>query len=147
MTEYATLALAEACTERSGPSVSFAAPALAREIEFVPDDTFAAPASLIQHIALTREDIYAAPALVIEHVSVAPVSQVNGDTRSSVNPHFSTAPVEVILQEIPELQVIERARGHIAFLGQIYQEQIVVLSPQFKKQFVKASRRPSGTCS
>ena len=43
-------------------------------IEYVPDDAYATPASLTQHIALTPEDTYAAPAPVIEHVSVAPVS-------------------------------------------------------------------------
>ena len=92
-----------------GPAVRFSAPA--PEIEYVPDDTFAAPASLTQHVALTPDDTYAAPAPVIEHVSVAHVSQGNRDTSGLVNPQFSTSRVEVILQEIPELQVIERTRS------------------------------------
>ena len=147
VTEYATLALAETCTERSpmieymtlGLAVSFSA--LALEIEYVPDDAYAAPASLTQHIALTTQDTYAAPALVIEHVSVAPVSQGNRDTRGLVNPQFSTARVDVILQEIPEVQVIERAREHIAFAGQIHQEHIVVPTPQFQEQFVESVQK------
>ena len=112
VTEYDT------CTKRPlvieymtpGPAVRFSAPA--PEIEYVPEDTFAAPASLTQHVALN--DTYAAPAPVIEHVSVAHVSQGNRDTSGLVNPQFSTARVEVILQEIPEVQVIERTREHIA---------------------------------
>ena len=94
-----------------GPAVNNQAPA--PEIAFVPDDTTAAPAP------------------VVEHVSVTPVSQVNRDTRCLVNPQFSTARVEVILQELPEVRVIERTREHIAFfVGQIHQEQIVVPIPQ-----------------
>ena len=54
---------------------------------------------------------YTAPAPEIEYVSVAHVSQVNRDTCGLVNPQFSTARVEVILQEIPEVQVIERTRS------------------------------------
>ena len=147
MTEYATLALAETCTERSpvieymtpGPAVSYTAPA--PEIEYVPDDTYAAPASLTQHIALTPEDTFAAPAPAIAHVSVAPVSQVNPDTSGLVNPQFSTPLVEVIQQEIREVQVIEQAREHTAFAGQIHQEQIVVPAPQFQKQFVESVQK------
>ena len=83
-----------------GPAVSYTAPAT--EIEHVPDDTSAAPASLTQHIVT-----YAPPAPVIEHDSVAPVSRVNRDALGLVHPQFSTASVEVVLQEIPEVQVIE----------------------------------------
>ena len=69
-----------------GPAVRYTAPA--PEIEYVPDDTFAAPASLTQHVALPPDDTHAAPAPEIEHVSVAHVSQVNRDTRGLVNPQF-----------------------------------------------------------
>ena len=68
---------------------------------------------------------YVAPAPVIDHVSVAPVSQVNRDTRGLVTPPFSTACVEVLLQEIPEVQVIERTQKQIALAGQAHQEQVV----------------------
>ena len=129
-----------------GPAVRYTAPA--PEFEYVPDDTCAAPASLTQHVALTPDDTYAAPAPVIEHVSVAHVSQGNRDTSGLVNPQFSAARVEVILQEIPEVQVIERTREHIAFAGQIHQEQIVVTTPQFQEQFFESVQKtPSGTSS
>ena len=130
--KFVALVTADTCTERSsvieymtpGPAVSYAAPA--PEIEHVPDDTNAAPAP------------------VIEHVSFAPVSQVNRNSCGFVNPQFSTARVEVILQEIPEVGVIERAREHIAFAGHIHQKQIVVPTPQFQEQFVESVQKTAG---
>ena len=93
-------------------------------IEYVPDDTYAAPAPVIQNVALTPDDTCAAPAPVIEHASVVPVSRVNRDTCGLVNPQFSTAR-EVILQEIPEVRVIERTQEQITLVGLALQEQNV----------------------
>ena len=98
-----------------GPDVIFSAPALV--IEYVPDDTFATPTPVIQHVALTPDDTYAAPAPVIKLVSLAHDFRVNRDTRGLVNPQFSAARDEVILQEIAEVQVIDRTREHIALAG------------------------------
>ena len=149
--DFAASAPDDACDEQvsvteyvaPAPDVTYTAPAPV--IEYVPDDAHATPASLIQHIVLAPEDTYAVPAPLIEHVSVAPVSQVNRDTRGLVNPQFSTARVEVTQQEIPEVQVIERAREHIAFAGQIDQEQIVAPIPQFQEQFVESVQKtPQG---
>ena len=51
----------------------------------------------------------------------------------------------MILQEIPELQVIGRTREHIAFVGQIHQEQIVVTTPQVQGQFLESVQKtPQG---
>ena len=83
-----------------------------------------APSPVIEYMTPGHDVSYAALAPVIEHSSVASVSRVNCDTHGLVNPHFSTAR-QVILQEIPEVQVIERTREHIALAGQFHQKQIV----------------------
>ena len=93
-------------------------------IEYMPDDTHPAPAPVIQNVALTPDDTCAAPAPVIEHASVAPVSRVNRDSCGLVNPQFSTA-CEVILQEIPEVRVIERTQEQITLVGLALQERNV----------------------
>ena len=75
-------------------------------------DATPAPSPVIEYMTPGHDVSYAALAPVIEHSSVASVSRVNCETHGLVNPQFFTAR-QVILQEIPEVQFIERTQEQI----------------------------------
>ena len=79
---------------RTGHNVTYTAPA--PMIEYVPDDTCAAPAPVVQHVALAPAVSCTSPAPATKHVSFAPDNtniapaspRVNRDICGLVNPQF-----------------------------------------------------------
>ena len=94
---------------------------MTEDVAPAPADTYAAPAPMIEYVAPAIPEIvntYVAPAPEIEYiapstaVSYPSFSQPNEAITGSVNPQFSitadeTSHVQVVVQEIPEIPVVE----------------------------------------